>query len=107
MAEKNPLSIFSTRKILLPILIGVGVAGFLIWRDMRNDGDVLAEIIRNWTWQASGFLVLAMCFGIMRDLMYMYRLRLLSDKKLLSEALHWLSLLFRWKAFPSDAVRQS
>ena len=82
MAEKNPLSIFSTRKILLPILLGVGVAGFLIWRDMRNDGDVLAEIIRNWTWQASGFLVLAMCFGIMRDLMYMYRIRLLSDKKL-------------------------
>ena len=75
MAEKNPLSIFSTRKILLPILLGVGVAGFLIWRDMRNDGDVLAEIIRNWTWQASGFLVLAMCFGIMRDLMYMYRIR--------------------------------
>lgn len=82
MAEKNPLGIFSTRRILLPVLIGMGVAGFLVWRDLRNDGAVMADIIRNWTWQATGFLIAAMCCGIMRDLMYMYRIRLLSDKKL-------------------------
>ncbi len=82
MAEKNPLSIFSYKRILLPVLIGIGVAGFLIWKDMRNDGTVLADIIRTWTWQATGFLILAMVCGIMRDLMYMYRIRLLSDKQL-------------------------
>jgi uncharacterized protein (TIRG00374 family) len=82
MAEKSPLSIFSYKRILLPVLLGIGVAGFLIWKDMRNDGTVLVDIVRNWTWSATFFLLLAMLFGIMRDIMYMYRIRLLSDKKL-------------------------
>ncbi len=82
MSEKNPLGIFSARKILLPVLIGVGVAVWLIWRDMQSDGDALAQILRTWTWQASGCLILALFFGIMRDLMYMYRIRFLSDKQL-------------------------
>ena len=69
MAEKNPLSIFSYKKILLPVLLGIGVAGFLIWKDMRNDSMVLVNIIRTWTWQATAFLLLAMLIGIMRDLM--------------------------------------
>ena len=82
MTAKNPLSIFSYKRILLPVLLGIGVAGFLIWRDMQNDSTVLVNIIRTWTWQATAFLLLAVLFGIMRDLMYMYRIRLLSDKKL-------------------------
>ncbi|MEE0982833.1 MAG: lysylphosphatidylglycerol synthase transmembrane domain-containing protein [Bacteroidales bacterium] len=82
MTAKNPLSIFSYKRILLPVLLGVGVASFLIWRDMQNDSTVLVNIIRTWTWQATAFLLLAVLFGIMRDLMYMYRIRLLSDKKL-------------------------
>ncbi len=82
MKENNPLKLFSVKRILLPLLIGIGVAVWLVYKDMRQDSDVLLQIVRSWTWQASMYLLLAVCCGIMRDLMYMYRIRLLSDKQL-------------------------
>ncbi|MEE1271716.1 MAG: lysylphosphatidylglycerol synthase transmembrane domain-containing protein, partial [Bacteroidales bacterium] len=82
MSEKNPLSLFSFKKILLPLLIGIGVAVLLILKDIKNDSSAITDILINWTWASTLFLFLALCFGVMRDLMYMYRIRLLSDKKL-------------------------
>ncbi len=82
MAEKNPLGIFNIRRVAIPVLLGVGVAAYMIWNDAKDEGNVFLEILRNWTLTASGFLVLAMCCGILRDLMYMYRIRLLSDGQL-------------------------
>ncbi|MEE1221135.1 MAG: lysylphosphatidylglycerol synthase transmembrane domain-containing protein [Bacteroidales bacterium] len=82
MSEKNPLSLFSFKRILLPLLIGIGVAVLLILKDIKNDSSAITDILINWTWASTLFLFLALCFGVMRDLMYMYRIRLLSDKKL-------------------------
>ncbi len=82
MTEKNPLGIFSPKRVAIPVLLGLGVAAYMIWSDMRDEGNVFLEIVCNWTWTATGFLVLALCCGLMRDLMYMYRIRLLSDGQL-------------------------
>ncbi|MEE1323919.1 MAG: lysylphosphatidylglycerol synthase domain-containing protein, partial [Bacteroidales bacterium] len=82
MSEKNPLSLFSFKRILLPLLIGIGVAVLLILKDIKNDSSAITDILINWTWASTLFLFLALCFGVMRDLMYMYRIRLLSDKQL-------------------------
>ncbi|MBR5255009.1 MAG: flippase-like domain-containing protein [Bacteroidales bacterium] len=82
MSQNNPLSLFSFKKILLPLLIGIGVAVLLILKDIKNDSSAITDILINWTWASTLFLFLALCFGVMRDLMYMYRIRLLSDKKL-------------------------
>ena len=82
MSEKNPLSLFSFKRILLPLLIGIGVAVLLILKDIKNDSSAITDILINWTWTSTLFLFLALCFGVMRDLMYMYRIRLLSDKQL-------------------------
>ena len=82
MSEKNPLSLFSFKRILLPLLIGIGVAVLLILKDIKNDSSAITDILINWTWASTFFLFLALCFGVMRDLMYMYRIRLLSDKQL-------------------------
>ncbi|MCK9162748.1 MAG: flippase-like domain-containing protein [Bacteroidales bacterium] len=122
----HPLKLFSFNRVILPIIIGIGVAVFLIakdfsepiisevdvgkgdyyWIDANNDKakdiselhlageenignisvdyqkDILKLIIKNWTWASTFFLLIAMFFAIMRDLMYMYRLRHLSDKQL-------------------------
>ncbi len=44
--------------------------------------DILKLIIKNWTWASTIFLLIAMFFAVMRDFMYMLRLRHLSDKQL-------------------------
>ena len=41
MSEKNPLSLFSFKRILLPLLIGIGVAVLLILKDIKNDYKVI------------------------------------------------------------------
>ncbi|MDR1724884.1 MAG: flippase-like domain-containing protein [Bacteroidales bacterium] len=124
--QESVLKIFSFRKVIIPILIGLFVAAYLIikdfhkpvfqdvqtgkgeyyWVDINNDGaktidelfsanethkgdinivkqsSIMKTIISRWSWYSTACLFIALCFGIMRDFMYMYRIRLLSDKQL-------------------------
>ncbi|MDR1847834.1 MAG: flippase-like domain-containing protein [Bacteroidales bacterium] len=50
--------------------------------NITHQSSVMKNIIRNWTWYSTVCLVIAMCFGVLRDVMYMYRIRLLTDRKL-------------------------
>jgi uncharacterized protein (TIRG00374 family) len=71
-------------KIILPILIGLAVAGWFIVREI--DTDALNQL--NFTWRSVFWLFIAWCFMIGRDLGYIIRIRILSDK-----TLNW------WQAF--------
>ena len=126
MSKSNPLKLFSFNKIIIPLILGIGVAIFLVakdfsepiisevpfgegayyWVDANNDDakelselhyadssnkgnikvdyqkNILKNIIKTWTWGSTFCLLIAMFFAMMRDLMYMYRLRFLSDKQL-------------------------
>lgn len=126
MTKTNPLSLFSFKRLIIPLLIGVSVAIYLIakdfntplivqtepgigkyyWIDANKDGaktiselhfadsshqgiyniekqsNILELIIKNWTWGSTLCLLIALFFAFMRDFMYMYRIRLLSDKQL-------------------------
>ncbi len=126
MSNSNPLRLFSFNKIIVPLILGIGVAIFLVakdfsqpiitevpmgegayyWIDANNDQakeiselhqadinnqgnikvdyqkDILKNILKTWTWGSTFCLLVAMFFAIMRDVMYMYRLRFLSDKQL-------------------------
>ena len=48
MSEKNPLSLFSSKRILLPLLIGIGVAVLLILKDIKNDSSAITDILINY-----------------------------------------------------------
>lgn len=126
MSKNSPLKLFTFKRILIPILIGLGVAIFMVyqdinepiitetalgqgthyWVDSNNDEivqinellevegnnkgnykiekqtNIIKSIIKNWTWASTLCLFIALLFTAMRDLMYMYRIRLLSDKQL-------------------------
>lgn len=126
MSKNSPLKLFTFKRILIPILIGLGVAIFMVcqdinepiitetalgqgthyWVDSNNDEivqinellevgeksqgnykiekqtSIIKSIIKNWTWASTLCLFIALLFTAMRDLMYMYRIRLLSDKQL-------------------------
>ena len=69
---------FSVAKMLLPVVIGLGITGILIWR--TADLGALQQV--RWTWSTSFWMVLALFSLVVRDWMYMVRIRHLTDKKL-------------------------
>ena len=63
-------------RIIIPILIGLAVVGWFIIKEI--DTDVLKNL--DFTWQSVFWLFVAWCCMIGRDLGYMIRLRILSEK---------------------------
>jgi uncharacterized protein (TIRG00374 family) len=65
-------------KIILPVLIGLGVVGWFIIRNI----DTEALGVLRFTWSTVFWLIVAWCCMIGRDLGYMIRIRILTDKNL-------------------------
>ncbi|MEM9051837.1 MAG: lysylphosphatidylglycerol synthase transmembrane domain-containing protein [Bacteroidota bacterium] len=125
--ENDIVNKLSVRKIILPVLLGIGVAALLlylnltdtryeealdgscanyVWQDVNENGipdfsddaefklvadcegnyvlrtyrDTLRDI--QWTWTSTFWLFMALLAMAMRDLAYMYRIRVLTDKVL-------------------------
>ena len=76
--QKKILSVFKLKRIIIPIILGLGVASFLLYRSY--DPEVFKNI--NWTWNSFFWLFLALVLMATRDIAYMYRIRLLTDKQL-------------------------
>lgn len=70
--------IFHIRRIALAVFLGLGVATWLVYRSF--DAGAFSRI--NWSYTSTFFLAVALLMMVIRDLAYMYRIRLLSDKKL-------------------------
>jgi uncharacterized protein (TIRG00374 family) len=65
-------------RIVLPVLIGLAVIGWFISKDINT--EVLSKLI--FTWKSALFLLVAWGCMICRDLGYMIRIRILTDKDL-------------------------
>jgi len=65
-------------KIILPIVIGIAVVGWLLIKEINT--TALAEL--NFTWRSVFWLAAAWCCMIGRDLGYIIRIRILSEKDL-------------------------
>lgn len=121
--EQDLRNRLSLRKVLIPVVIGLLAAGWLLWRDLGKErfervgagkgdhawvdangnhipdlGDAsefravgpghgeyarmtATETLQsiNWTWQSTGWILLAVLVTAFRDLGYIYRMRVLSD----------------------------
>lgn len=82
--EGNVLKGFSLARILLPVIIGIGTTAFLVWRASGSAGQ--QPLV--WTQSTTGWMLLALLSLVVRDWMYMLRIRHLTDK-----GLSW------WRAF--------
>jgi len=69
---------FHFKKIIIPVIIGMGVAAFLIFQDF--DMQVFRDA--HWTWVTTFWIFVALLLMAVRHLAYMYRIRLLTDKQL-------------------------
>lgn len=76
--HKKILDFFHFRRIIIPIALGLGVAGFLLWRNF----DVSAFRGVNWNPQSYAYIALALLMMVVRDAAYMLRLRVLTDGQL-------------------------
>ncbi len=65
-------------RIILPILIGLGVVGWFILREINSE----ALRTLNFTWNSVFWLFIAWCCMIGRDLSYIIRIRILTEKDL-------------------------
>lgn len=75
---KDILKFLTPRKIIIPILLGLGVAGLSFYFKF-NPGDF--EGIQ-WTWHSTFWMCMALLLMVIRDLAYMYRIRVLTEKKI-------------------------
>ncbi len=65
-------------RIILPIIIGIGFSGYMLYREYQPDSfDLLQLSLKTAFWIVVSFLLI-----VVRDLGYMYRIRLLSNKQL-------------------------
>jgi uncharacterized membrane protein YbhN (UPF0104 family) len=76
--ETRILRSFSTGRVLIPVLIGLGFTAFLIWRNAN--WEALDGV--HWTWRTTFWMLLAALSVVVRDYAYMVRIRLLTDREL-------------------------
>ena len=89
--QREVLESVRISRIVLPILLGLGVVGYLFWR--QYDAEDFAKI--SWTRHTTFWVSISFIFLIIRHAAYATRLRILSDK-----AFSWkkcIELIFIWE----------
>lgn len=72
------LRFFQLKRIIIPLLLGLGVASVLLIKDFNKD----AFLDIHWSVYTFLWLLTALILQAIRDLAYMYRLRVLTDKQI-------------------------
>lgn len=76
MAESpKALKLFSPGRIAIAILLGLSVATYQV----VDSFDIMAFEAVEWTWYSTFWIIIAVIMMAMRDLAYMYRIRVLTD----------------------------
>jgi len=88
----NILKQVSPKRIVIPILIGLGVAGYMLYKEW--DGDALSEL--NVGVLGVLFIGVAMLMMVLRDLGYMIRLRILAGEQLSWRSIFNIILLWEF-----------
>jgi len=79
MSKSNKVSdLFSVRRITIPIIIGLGVSFYMLYSN--TNWDVLKNY--QWTYRSFSWMMGALLMMVIRDVAYMYRLRILTDNKI-------------------------
>ncbi len=76
--HRKVLSYFKFKRIIIPVIIGLSVATYLV---IRNFDKTAFENI-DWTYHSTLAVIIAVLLMGVRDVAYMYRIRLLTDKQL-------------------------
>ncbi len=79
MSKSNQVKkLFTAKKIAIPIIIGLIVAFYMLWSN--TDWAEFKKV--NWGFKTLGWMLIALLMMLIRDLAYMYRIRVLTDKQI-------------------------
>jgi uncharacterized protein (TIRG00374 family) len=80
MTEKHHkvLNIFKFKRVIIPVILGLGVVAYLVFKDF--DPEPFYNI--SWTNYSVLWIFIAILMVATRDIAYMYRIRLLTDKQI-------------------------
>jgi len=76
--HRKILKIFKFKRVIIPVILGLGVVAFLVFR--KFDPEPFYKI--HWTYYSSLWIIIALLLMATRDLAYIYRIRLLTDRQL-------------------------
>lgn len=88
------------RRIIWPILIGLGVSGFLLYRNF--DAETFSFV--KFTWHTLYYLFLAFSMMAVRDISYMYRLIVLTNNRLSWKQAFNVIMLWEFSSAVSPSV---
>nr|NQU91359.1 flippase-like domain-containing protein [Bacteroidota bacterium] len=72
------LKIFKFKRVIIPVILGLGVVSYLVFRNF----DPAPFYNIQWSYHSAIWLTVAVLMMATRDVAYMYRIRLLTDKQL-------------------------
>ena len=76
--QRNLLYKLRTSRIILPIVLGLGVVGYLLWRQLKANPDSFDKI--NWTFTTFTWIFAAFFLLILRHLAFSIRMYILSQR---------------------------
>lgn len=79
---KSTTKQFSTWKIILPTILGMGVIVYMLWKELFNEESGNLESLKqiSFSWSMIGWFLVALLLMIGRDLGFTIRYRYLTDK---------------------------
>lgn len=97
---------FRASRIALPILIGLTLAGYLLYQDFSHHGAEIQKSMARIEWRSQTWLwlALALTMVVLRDLAYMIQLRTLTDQRLSWRSVVEVILLWDFFAAVSPSV---
>lgn len=97
---------FSPARILMPVLLGTGFVGYVMYREIVRNGQTPLEVLAgmNWTLATLLWLALAVLMLAVRELGYMWQLRILTDGRLKWSACFEVIMLWNFFAAVSPSM---
>ena len=104
--QSDVLKNFKLRRIIWPILIGFGIIAYLLYREIDEKGDAFWEDLAAISWTSQTFLWIGLGFLMMvvRDFSYMWRMRVMTDRKMSWRACFEVTLLWEFASAASPSV---
>ena len=75
--QKKVLHSLRASRMILPIVLGLGVVGYLLWRQLQANPDGFAKI--NWSGTTFAWIFAAFVLLILRHLAFSFRMLILSQ----------------------------
>ncbi|MDX2283173.1 MAG: lysylphosphatidylglycerol synthase transmembrane domain-containing protein [Bacteroidia bacterium] len=100
--QQELISDLKPGRVIWPILIGVAVLAYALWQVVRENFNPITDI----TWTTQVFLWIGLGFFCMmlRDIGYIWRMRLLTDKKLGWRAAFEVTMLWEFSSAITPSV---